>query len=658
MSKNQTFLAALCILFCAACLYAVAAPPTITGSLPLVKAKGFAYQHEIPELSFIQQLLYKNRGDGSNTTVLTVFENGRPLPYRNAAYVNIRNLGNGRYLHKENKIFFSLLDNNTPDPRALSHTYALKLEPRPWLIFITLAAGLASIFLVCSCINPLVAQQLWRAFICAPKAPPKSRRIQIACLAICFISVFSASLKQQGDFSSWKFAPDTPGYWVYNYLQPWQGVRSPGYPLFLDAIQQRKPLSTFFLANKKPILEQLREERGFILAQDVLADNHMQRVVVAQALLLAFSLGVLALALTKFMPIILSTAAPLFAMNLSMLPPPQDMLADPLAAVCSILFCALALFFLNSGEIRRAALMCVVAVFGFLVKPAMIILAIIAGITIGVRMVQSLSLKIKLLKLSAIGAGLTLGILAFPLQLYFTGGIFTTGQLGATVKIMRALSVAVPEDIQYMPTLESRAVLAKTFEIKQNLLAQDTKWTASNGHSPAYTYNGLINFYGFKLYPKSVAEALPGQQLTILDNYRLMDKIAKPILTAHKLECLGIMLHSFIGAFGAYDDFIVAPFLKHFDNKKILRYLYPFLYIFILITLLKSRQSLRMPIFVTFSIHFLHIITSSIASHVMLRYLQITEWSLFVSFILALYSIWLHKFAPICANLNLKLLPK
>jgi hypothetical protein len=140
-----------CAALALACLAVICLPPpafetTITMATP---ESGYAWVASLPK-TFPRMLrpLYRiSKGDidGDRSTKLT--ENGRPLGPGGALHDDIRQMGQGRYSHWGNSLYFAASDNSNPNTNGRRYILRTTTSARGYIYGITaIAAGLALLF--------------------------------------------------------------------------------------------------------------------------------------------------------------------------------------------------------------------------------------------------------------------------------------------------------------------------------------------------------------------------------------------------------------------------------------------------------------------------------------------------------------------------------
>src|SRR6266498_3333627 len=153
-----------CAALALACLVAISLPPafetTITKATP---ESGYAWVASLPK-TFPGKLrpLYRiSNGniDGDRSTKLT--ENGRPLGPGGTLHDDIRQMGQGRYSHWGNSLYFAASDNSNPNTNGRKYILRTTTSARGYLYGITsITAGLGLLFF-CLCKGKLAFTELW-----------------------------------------------------------------------------------------------------------------------------------------------------------------------------------------------------------------------------------------------------------------------------------------------------------------------------------------------------------------------------------------------------------------------------------------------------------------------------------------------------------------
>jgi hypothetical protein len=153
-----------CAALALACLACISFPPTF--DMPLTKAdlnSGHLWTTLIPqEIPGTLRHLYRiSNGDIDGDSSAKLTENGRPLGPGGALHEDIRQMGQGRYSHWGEALYFSTSDNSDPNTNGRKYILRTTTSARGYIYGITaIAAGLALLFF-CLYIGKLAFTELW-----------------------------------------------------------------------------------------------------------------------------------------------------------------------------------------------------------------------------------------------------------------------------------------------------------------------------------------------------------------------------------------------------------------------------------------------------------------------------------------------------------------
>jgi hypothetical protein len=154
-----------CAALALACLAVISLPPpafetTITKATP---ESGYAWVASLPKTfpGTLRPLYRISNGDIDRDRSTKLTENGRPLGLGGALHDDIRQMGQGRYSHWGNSLYFATSDNSNPNTNGRRYILRTTTSARGYIYGITaVAAGLALLFF-CLCKGKLAFTELW-----------------------------------------------------------------------------------------------------------------------------------------------------------------------------------------------------------------------------------------------------------------------------------------------------------------------------------------------------------------------------------------------------------------------------------------------------------------------------------------------------------------
>lgn len=459
-------------------------------------------------------------------------------------------------------------------------------------------------------------------------------------LILCFAFVLTYTLFfMSGHISQWKFAKDTRRYWDPSFSDPWRSHRTPGLKMYIKAIGA-------YEATKKimPLGENI-EKRTIIALNDEEANTAFKRIANANYLLLSISIAILAVALACHISLPAAIFMPLIFLHLTKLPSPSLILADQLAAILTILFTAIGLFFIKNKNLVFLFSASLCAAYAFLVKPAMITLVVIAGILIFVSLIYSYNDKSRRIKIALIGIFFSICALIWPINLYMKGGLLVINQMSARTETMRAMYLLQPGDELLFSDPADKKLVTEFLRRKPNVDRKLDELYFQDGrdnYSKAFIYKHSTNAYR-RFYKEVFRKIRSGVKLNMLEWNKVSKSVCKPIIAAHFDENVKVIGRSFLTAFGWYYDYNQSPFSnnilrKHF-NHKISFAVYIGIFLVILSAMAVGHKPMRYVVIFVACLHPLACLLNSIGYTVLQRYAETTEWSLLLAFMLALWSL-------------------
>ncbi|GHV03044.1 hypothetical protein AGMMS50229_01010 [Campylobacterota bacterium] len=476
----------------------------------------------------------------------------------------------------------------------------------------------------------------------------------IAVFAVAFAMSFMLNI---GKLPHWEFAGDSSSYIKYDYSDPWASARSPGTPFYFDLV-----------ADRDTIVSELRAYDELPTPQNAtpVLDKELRKINLANIVILSLGVALLTIALCCYLSAAFAVIAAFAAAHgtgLSYFV--ASILSEPPVIFITLAFGACLLIYIKTRCFSLLPIISALAVAGFLVRPAGIFLIAVASLLIAFDLWK----KRSLLKSTILAICLIVGAAAFPIQLYMTTGIVTLGQLNMT-KLMFALFLAEPSDIDRMPTSEMKADLTRFFELKPSAInamnGSTNKYANSplapqafredwNGWEnlplvPRYIYS--VNQFGWAVFQNTIY-ADRFKTRSPQETYRYYQGIADAILSAHQFELAQLRAANFLSGFSAYGyiGFGASPIntiARRLHLPAIL--IYPAIFALILIALWRGARVFALPITALVGTHLLAIAALSIGHCVMTRYSVVSEWMItlavmlsFASLIQAYYSYFARR---------------
>ncbi|MDR0747080.1 MAG: hypothetical protein LBE89_04220 [Helicobacteraceae bacterium] len=472
-------------------------------------------------------------------------------------------------------------------------------------------------------------------------------RASLSVVAIVAAIVFATLIAlNAGNMSRWEFLPDTGSYVNYDYANPWASLRSPGMPAYMDLIAQRGDIRAVLNLGAD------WEQTAAIAAADPAANRALLRISAANTIVIAFGAAMLAVALCLYLPPALAAFLTIaVTMCSGLFYRSYQILTEPPAIAVTLIFVAAMLLWLKRRYFWLLPALCLVAIAGFLIRPALIFLAPISALAVAIELWRNRRDLTRAAKSLVCGLLLCVGMLAFPFQLYLQSGEVTLGGLSGVSKLMFALFIAEPGDTALMQTDEQKAALEKFFELKPESNAESERALMNhsnelNHSSLALRYVSSVNLYGHALFNRQI---MGDSNLSPIDLYRFDMAVAKPIINAHFGRYLEIIAANFASAFGGSADYFTSPILRGFDKilhipTIVIRLIFPLCFALIAFALWRGRRDLRLPTAALALIHLLHVLGVAIGHAALSRYVLLTEWSLVLSAIMAAFSLIAAKF--------------
>ncbi len=569
---------------------------------------------------------------------LVLYEKGKELGPADALHVKIIEEGSGAYSFYNGSIIFSTSDGSEPVVSDYTAKAWSSIKDK------VLAVYLAALF----CLGLATSLYL--------------RRFGLRtgfCCAIVFVFTLAAFIDAPAD---WEFGGDADSYPGNSFKDPWGGMRTPGYAIYLDALGVGDGLNDFMISFLKAKFQ------NKVLQADPETDALLKRVVWANIICLALGFALLTLAMAKFVPVEAAAVFSCLCVSLGRLSPPsQIMTADQPGCCLTVLFMAFGLLFIKSRRLIFLVLLCLCAVAAMLVKPGMAFLPLIAGIMVMVHFIQRAlrKEKLKAAYTALIGCFLCVGTLLWPLMLYLSGGIVTSSQISGVTKMMFAVCLVQPGDENLFEDPKHKAIVAELIRRKPEVDKRIEEMSLPNGreaYSEPIIYLYSVGLYGWWLSPIVYSEFYEMKHVVYnefceaedIDPMRIgtgiqfnctAGAIADSIIKAHFGEYLKIAGRSFLSGFGYYPDFyfhVGYPFLG--VNVSHVFPLFCGLFAVLVLSIAVGTPEMRYPVAFVASVHPLAVLIHSIGHAVLGRYLEISEWSLLLALLLALYSLIIRLF--------------
>jgi len=461
-------------------------------------------------------------------------------------------------------------------------------------------------------------------------------------MILCFVIVIIYTLFfLSGNISKWEIFPDTLGYWNVQFSDPWGSGRTPGLGMYVKALGQYEASYKLISSGKSD------DELTKIALNDDLINDSFKYIANANYLLMSISIALLSTALACHIHLAPAVLIPIIFLSLTNLPPPRAILADPLAAILTILFTAFGLFFLKNKKLIFLFLASLCAAYAFLVKPAMIFLAVIAGVLILISFIYLYNDLFKRIKVIFIGIIFIACTLIWPVLLYMKGGVLATSQLSSTTKNMFAMYLLQPGDDMLFSDIADKELVAELLRQKPNIDHELDESAFPEGreyYSNARIYSYSVNTYGYVFFPSVFRQVRPDAKTNSQEWAKISKSICEPIIHAHFIEYAKVVARSFLSAYSRYPDCITSPFSIKFLGKiyqyQIHLIIFIGMYFVIFSAILLGHKPLKYPIIFVACLHPLAVFFCSIGHAVLERYVETTEWSLLLSFMLAILSLW------------------
>lgn len=440
--------------------------------------------------------------------------------------------------------------------------------------------------------------------------------------------------------------PDTYGYLIVSLKNPWKSHRTPGLGLYLRILGARDPLRTFI--EKKIRLAQF-DDINTSIATNPPIRCLLRNLRLANACFLGIGLTLLSIALSRFFPIpnkcpwlpptgcAILTA---FCVWGGRLVPMNFVLADTLTLILTPYVLGCLLFFLHGHKFRWLLAASLLAAYTFLVKPAFAFLPFLCGLICAWQIIVSLLARAYAKARSALLIGITLSLctLAWPLWLYWHGGIFVPSQIAARNNACFAFFLAQPGDERLFKDDKLQTLIKRLVKMKSEVAV----WAAET-MKLQYPPQGASakNIYFHSTLNEVITFRIPGMLAEL--GYPPNKKIEwqktvmsfAPVIIGHH--------------FGNYIEMVVLNFVSAFNQLEIhhahaawISDHYKIVFIFILLGILIGNKQLRIPILLFIATHILHMLFLSIGLCIEQRYVETTEIYMFFSFLISLYSLALQ----------------
>lgn len=461
-------------------------------------------------------------------------------------------------------------------------------------------------------------------------------------LFILFFAVtFNYAMKHNKEF----IFPDTYSYPGISIKHPWESLRTPGFDLYLIALGADKPLSTFLHDNPSVGWQQKNQ----LIRSNAFVQSFFRNLCLANAFFLSLGLCFLSFALGKVIPPserclwfrrILSASFVLFCTCNGMLVPINRVGADALALILVPYAAGALLLFFHRHKFRWLLVASLLASYSFLVKPSFASLSLICGLICAWELVKNLFRKHYARARSAflIGLLLSLTTLAWPLWLFWHGGLFVPSQISAYTNLGFVFYLTQPGDENLVQDEKSKKILLKIQEL-QPIVAKRTEERVKELKLPPADLSSLQLYYYCSINHVIWTRMLQtlrevGINLKHLEVNKEISALAPIIIREHFKDYVKIVASSFLSAFNQL------PLKRTYHARaKFISSHYKLTAFIILLALLFGMRQMRSTLLILISIHILHILFCSIGSIAETRYVAITEFCMLLAFLLALYSL-------------------
>lgn len=258
-------------------------------------------------------------------------------------------------------------------------------------------------------------------------------RLPVFFYLFLFLALISIIFSNYARKSDSVLFPDTIGYLSTSIAQPWAGLRTPGFPLYLQTLGALKPLQDFRKVHRGPL-----DKLNALIHSNAFVNRFFRNLRLANTGFLAWGLTFLSFALAQLLPAKkwpclqrLSAGALIISTRYGMMVSMDRILADTLALILVPYVLGALLLFFHSHKSRWLVGASLLAAYFFLVKPAFAFFPFLCGLICSRELGKNLFHKHYARACSALLTGglLTALTLAWPLWLFWHGGIFVPSQL-------------------------------------------------------------------------------------------------------------------------------------------------------------------------------------------------------------------------------------
>lgn len=457
---------------------------------------------------------------------------------------------------------------------------------------------------------------------------------------------------------------DTYGYPHTQIERPWAGLRTPGFFLYLKALGAQKPLQDFFILHGRSL-----QEMNAAIRSHAFVNSFFRNFLLANTVFLALGLTFLSFSLAKVLPSenrpwlqqLSAAALIIVCTRYAILLPLQRVLADSLAIIIVPYAMGTLLLFFHGHKFRWLLCASLLAAYSFLVKPAFAFLPFLCGLICAWELGKSLIHKHYVQARSALLTGILLSAatLAWPLWLFWHGGIFVPSQISAKNNFGFVFFITKPGDEALLQNERDKKILMKIHELQPEIttyvqsMAKNIDINKKDLSTLQLYYRTALNYViGARIMPDIWKEL--GLDYSYLGINKIVSSFAPTIIREHFDDYLKIVASSFLGAFNQ-----LYPKQIHFASAKWISSHYRRTACLILLGLLFGIPQLRVPILLFTSTHVLHMLCCSIGSCMETRYVSTTEFCMLLAFLISLYSLslrllsfFLRKFPAIAIGVS------
>ncbi len=609
--------------------------PVITDTITQAHhVRGHLYKAMLPQPTGLTGFFFTIASLQENSN-FTLRQDGRLLQDKDNSYLDIETEGNGKYIYRYGQVYFSTLEHAPWEAvEALTYEVRLALSERGALLFI------ASAFLSLWCFFYVFFPKLSAQLCSVPCASINSAVVKKTFFILLFLLTFFLNyFLTYGDGQFWRISADTPTYWAYDYADPWGSVRSPGLKMFVDALGVGDITANLPRYDYLPDTDIKLYMEHF--SKEAQSDAALKYIVFVQQLLICFSLSVLACSLGTILPCFWAGLLPLLVFQVTIVPKAYELLTEPMSFVLCMLCMGMLLLYeyYKKSPLLLAAI--AIVIYAFLLRPSLIVLAAVVGIVLLRDFWQAIKAREKMHIPVIMGGVLLIGILLFPAQLYFSGNVFAVGQLSFMSKVMRALALAEESDILHMENEKDKRILQEILQQRPYVdlhVAQSHMPKGVENYSDIYRLSFSFDPYGRELYRKIATS----DTIFRVETYVEGQRFAAQILQRHGLENTMVTVKNFLNGFGLYaKDYMQSPVLQKVHLPVLQMVFFPLVLCILGASLLWGLPCYKMPILLFSSIHILHVTATATGNFILMRYLELTEWSILLAVALALYSLCL-----------------